>query len=230
MKPSVTHERVYLELVRRLVLDPTFAALQGLVQAQSTQGALTLVNIPAFNPTTELERGVQAQLIAGSDYQRRRMIHNFFRTVGIDIRQRLTSPEVDAYLRRKVAENVNLIRTIPPRSHQGLSERIVSTFQDRPFDQRELGRVISREYRAQGYNLRRIVRDQTSKIYGQLAEIRGRQVGADSYRWRTAEDSRVRPSHAVNNNRVFAWADPPVTGHPGAEIQCRCIAQFIIDA
>jgi hypothetical protein len=42
------------------------------------------------------------------------------------------------------------------------------------------------------------------------------------YTWRTVHDDRVRSSHAANDGRVFGWADPPPTGHPGTEPNCRC--------
>jgi len=45
------------------------------------------------------------------------------------------------------------------------------------------------------------------------------------YIWRTRGDDKVRPSHAVNNGRVFAWDDPPETGHPGEDYGCRCTAE-----
>lgn len=45
------------------------------------------------------------------------------------------------------------------------------------------------------------------------------------YIWRTRGDDTVRPSHAANNGRVFAWNDPPETGHPGQDYGCRCTAE-----
>lgn len=45
------------------------------------------------------------------------------------------------------------------------------------------------------------------------------------YIWRTQGDSRVRPSHAANDGRIFAWDDPPGTGHPGEDFGCRCWAE-----
>jgi hypothetical protein len=32
----------------------------------------------------------------------------------------------------------------------------------------------------------------------------------------------VRASHAANNGRIFAWDNPPETGHPGEDYGCRC--------
>lgn len=45
------------------------------------------------------------------------------------------------------------------------------------------------------------------------------------YIWRTQGDENVRPSHAANNGPVFAWDDPPPTGHPGEDYGCRCTAE-----
>ena len=45
------------------------------------------------------------------------------------------------------------------------------------------------------------------------------------YTWRTAGDERVRAGHAAHAGQVFAWAGPPVGGHPGAAPNCRCWAE-----
>ena len=45
------------------------------------------------------------------------------------------------------------------------------------------------------------------------------------YIWRTRGDGQVRPSHAANDGRIFAWDNPPPTGHPGEDYGCRCIAE-----
>jgi hypothetical protein len=45
------------------------------------------------------------------------------------------------------------------------------------------------------------------------------------YIWRTRSDGKVRASHAANDGRIFAWDDPPPTGHPGEDYNCRCFAE-----
>jgi hypothetical protein len=47
------------------------------------------------------------------------------------------------------------------------------------------------------------------------------------YVWRTREDDKVRPSHAANDDKVFAWNNPPPTGNPGEDYGCRCHAENI---
>ncbi len=45
------------------------------------------------------------------------------------------------------------------------------------------------------------------------------------YIWRTQGDDKVRASHAANNGKIFAWDNPPETGHPGEDYNCRCTAE-----
>lgn len=42
------------------------------------------------------------------------------------------------------------------------------------------------------------------------------------YIYKTMEDDKVRPTHAVHDGKYFTWDNPPSTGHPGTEINCRC--------
>ena len=50
------------------------------------------------------------------------------------------------------------------------------------------------------------------------------------YIWRTRGDGKVRPSHAANDGKIFAWDDPPPTGHPGEDYGCRCTAEPFVPA
>lgn len=45
------------------------------------------------------------------------------------------------------------------------------------------------------------------------------------YIWRTQGDGKVRTSHAANEGKIFAWDNPPETGHPGEDYNCRCTAE-----
>lgn len=42
---------------------------------------------------------------------------------------------------------------------------------------------------------------------------------------RTRHDGKVRASHAANDGKIFAWDNPPPTGHPGEDYGCRCTAE-----
>ncbi len=97
-----------------------------------------------------------------------------------------------------------------------------------PFNQQALSKVVREKGKSAGYNLRRITRDQTSKAIGQLTQARHRQLDIEEYDWLTSQDERVRPSHAALNGTRQRWDRPPSVGHPGADIQCRCVAIPVI--
>lgn len=49
-------------------------------------------------------------------------------------------------------------------------------------------------------------------------------LSGDQYVWHTQDDEKVRPSHRANDGHIFSWDDPPATGHPGTDYNCRCQA------
>jgi SPP1 gp7 family putative phage head morphogenesis protein len=73
-----------------------------------------------------------------------------------------------------------------------------------------------------------IARDQVGKLNAAVGAQRQTSLGITSYRWQTALDERVRASHRARQGAVFDWAKPPDGGHPGEDINCRCVAQPII--
>lgn len=50
------------------------------------------------------------------------------------------------------------------------------------------------------------------------------------YIWRTRLDGKVRSSHRANHGKKFAWNNPPSTGHPGEDFNCRCWAEPVLPA
>jgi SPP1 gp7 family putative phage head morphogenesis protein len=69
-----------------------------------------------------------------------------------------------------------------------------------------------------------IARDQTLKLNGDVTKERQLNAGIGSYTWSTSQDERVRPEHAALEGNIYEWSDPPDVGHPGEDIQCRCVA------
>ena len=172
---------------------------------------------------------IEARIRQLDGYHRAKLISTFRAALGVDIKMFLTRPAVAAFMTQKIAENVDLIRTIPPRFHEGLKRRVAEEFAEAPFDQARLRVMLRKEYQSSGYNLRRLTRDQTSKTIGGLTEKRHQQLGISRYVWRTSQDERVRASHEANNGRTFEWANPPAgTGHPSSDVQCRCNAEPLI--
>lgn len=75
-----------------------------------------------------------------------------------------------------------------------------------------------------------IARDQTTKLNASLTRLRQQEVGVEEYIWQTSGDERVRPTHRENDGKKFSWDKPPAkTGHPGNDVNCRCIARPVLD-
>lgn len=60
---------------------------------------------------------------------------------------------------------------------------------------------------------------------GKLTELNQREAGYNYYIWHAQDDTKVRPSHTANDGKIFAWDNPPPTGNPGEDYNCRCYAQ-----
>ena len=237
VRPRRADERQYDADIRRSFLDPLFARLRArLAEAVAAN--------QAWGVMEEVFRGVAAQPLEGvpleeiernlwriEGYNREEVKRVFRRALSVNITPLLSEAPIRIFLEARISENVDLLKTIPPRAHEGLKKRLREQLAERPFDQNELMNMLREEYRSSGYNVRRITRDQTSKMVGQLNQVRQQQLGVQGYEWMTAGDERVRPSHVANSGKVFRWDMPPnTTGHPGSAVQCRCTARALITA
>lgn len=77
-----------------------------------------------------------------------------------------------------------------------------------------------------------IATTEVSRTATTLTQVRAQSIGSEGYIWRTAKDSRVRPSHRKMEGRFVPWNDPPIldglTGHAGCLPRCRCIVEAVI--
>ena len=146
------------------------------------------------------------------------------RALGIDLTGMLAnSPAVMAKLEMLTDANINLIQSVRT---QYLDR--VKTIVTNGAAQGLTGKALAAQVQhAAGVTYKRaklIARDQTAKYNGALEEAQQTELGIKKYRWSTSGDERVRPSHVANDGKVFSWSKPPETGHPGQDIQCRCVA------
>ena len=235
VRPRVKDARDYERSLRRTYLVPMFRRLtERMAQATGATQAFHAMNgfvtamqaLPKSGvPVAEIQKALDRM----EGYHRKRVIKTFKAALGVDIRPFLTHPEIAAFMTRKVSENVDLIKTIAPRLHEGLKARLQKELAEAPFDQQRLTKLMREEYKSSGYNLRRIVRDQNSKTIAGLTESRQGQLGISQYQWVSSQDSRVRPTHVANSGLIFDWSNPPAgTGHPGNDVQCRCVSVPIV--
>lgn len=159
-----------------------------------------------------------------------RLKASILNSMKIDIGPFLNStPAIQEAMAAAIADNVGLIRSIPEqyfgRIQKAVSEALVQG------DRYEA--MAARILNIKGMTQRRaklIARDQTAKMNSSFNQIRQTGLGISRYRWQTSADERVRETHQANEGQIFRWDEPPATtGHPGEDIQCRCVAIPIFD-
>lgn len=139
-----------------------------------------------------------------------------------------TEPGVSDLIRGFVRDNIRRIRNIANESIDRVEGSVL-----RGFRRGRSNAAIAQEVRAElGVSQRRarlIARDQVASLNGELTQLRQTRMGVTEYTWRTAGDERVRPSHEVLDGQRFTWNSPPAEGHPGEPINCRCLAEPVLD-
>ena len=168
---------------------------------------------------------IAAQLVEGVDQQNVDTLQSSIQQAyGIDITQLLRAQNIQPTLMLAQRANVNLIKTIPAQYFERLNTTVLTGIQQ---GQRysDIADSIQEIYGVTDNRAKLIARDQTSKTNAAIAETRQTDLGIEEYTWLTAGDERVRETHADNEGQVFRWDSPPAeTGHPGHDINCRCVA------
>lgn len=130
---------------------------------------------------------------------------------------------------RRIRESIRLIKTIP-EEHLDSVENLFRKALDNEMSQKELRNLLIETHKLPKWRAELILRDQTAKATSDLEKVRQENIGIKRYTWRTAGDKRVRKEHEENEGKVFSWDKPPRnTGHPGQDINCRCIAEPVLD-
>lgn len=159
---------------------------------------------------------------------------DIIRVAKVDVRPILQFAPIREVLIARARENIKLIETIHPRFtdtltrallRERLTGQLIAGETAAPMDQEARENMFRRTAKSSGYNLRRITRDQTNKLTGQINQANQEHLGIETYRWQTSDDDRVRDTHRSKDDAIFRWdSPPPDTGHPGEDIQCRCVA------
>lgn len=142
-----------------------------------------------------------------------------------------------------LAENVNLIKSIPEQHFSKVSQAIFQSFRGEKFAEGGLTNRLKKIGRLTDDRAKLIARDQSGKFVSSLNEIRQKDAGIEGYIWRTSKDNRVvgNPSglypkgnrahmdHWNREGKFFTWDNPPPDGHPGQAINCRCFAEPVVN-
>lgn len=181
----------------------------------------------AFAASTAPELEVWAQEYA--KWHLDKLTASIRQATGVEIQPALSLPDTNSLLRAATRRNVALIQGLDGDMKKRVTQAVIDSFNDRKAVNALRKRLVDDLGFAPG-RARIIAQDQIGKYTKELDQFRHTQLGIEKYVWVTVGDDRVRPTHAANEGKIFAWSKPPAaTGHPGDDINCRCRAMAYIE-
>ena len=160
------------------------------------------------------------------------------KAVGVDLSNVLVDEGLNDFLEAQVNKNVSLIKSIPDEYFKSIETVVMNgTANGLRWEAiaREIGGIkdISSVNGKLQNRIKLIARNEASNINASINKRRQEQLGVEKFKWQTAQDERVRQSHAQINGNVYDWDSLPtvdgVKTSPGQPINCRCIAIPVIE-
>ena len=200
-------------------------------QAISAQALLkVLEKYEKTDRTSQAENIAQGFVNRGNIQNQAEVSTNLKNQTGIDLSAYLrNSPNISERVNTLPAGNIQLIKSIRSQYLDKVQNAVMQAMV-----KGTLNKDLSTQIKALGQTTEKramfIARDQSSKLNAALTQARHEDVGVTKYMWSTSGDERVRDSHAEKDGQIFEYANPPAdTGHPGHDVNCRCVAIAVFD-
>lgn len=155
---------------------------------------------------------------------------NLKNQTGIDLSAYLrNSPNIVERVNELTVSNIQLIKSIRTQYLDKVQNAVMQAMV-----QGTLNKDLAEQLKKLGEDVESramlIARDQSSKLNAALTRARHEEVGIKKYMWSTSGDERVRESHAEKDGQIFEYTNPPAdTGHPGHDVNCRCVQIPVLD-
>lgn len=153
------------------------------------------------------------------------------RALGVDLQAVVRHDDLEEILRTAATRNAGLITNLGQTAVHRVQQTVTTALLNgTPVS--ELRKQLAADFAFSDKRAKLIARDQMAKLNADLNRFRHQQAGIERYRWVTSHDERVRPRHAGLDGQIYAYGEP--TGAeggspPGQPINCRCIAQAIVE-
>lgn len=237
-KELITRQNQFDDLVNRFIIEQVPSLVNEAQQFRPDSQELKLDFTDRVNEIiTALtfafsRRFINVRNLATRQAQRVSSFNNqqFRKTIesSLGVNPFLSEPYLLDQIKSFVNQNVNLITNITNDQTRRLQETLLRDL-SAGLGSAEIKENIRKIGKFGKNRARLIARDQTSKFNDNLTGLRMLNAGITFYSWLTARDDRVRPTHRRNDGKQFRNdTPPPVTGHPGHDINCRCTRQPVI--
>lgn len=183
--------------------------------------------------------------VSTSELQKNELRKQLRAAVGIDVvkAEPWLAPRIASFVRT----NVELITLLPEVYFADIEAKLLEEMRTgtrheliaedfRAYYESQLDPLLAERGEIAERRAKLLARDQVGKFFGELNAVRQKNLGIESYVWRTVRDGRVRDVHADRDGKTFEWSDPPGDGspedglHPGSAINCRCSAEPDVSA
>lgn len=242
--PTATQEKQFLRITRRLIKEWTVSlnahvlpaykialaetqlgriglafgtgSIERLEQALNEGAARTATYASSISPQME------SLTTAFAKYHMDSFVRSVRQSAGVSIEGMMTLTETQATTKAATRRFVSLIKGLDDEMRKKVESAVIDSFNSRtPIN--ELRKRLVKDLGFAEGRAKIIAQDQVGKYTVELDRIRHEQFGIKKYVWITMGDDRVRDTHAENDGKLFSWnTPPPITGHPGNDINCRC--------
>lgn len=155
---------------------------------------------------------------------------NLKNQTGIDLSAYLrNNPNVVERVNELTVSNIQLIKSIRTQYLDKVQNAVMQAMVQGALN-KDLGEQLKKLGKDAESRAMLIARDQSSKLNAALTRARHEEMGIKKYMWSTSGDERVRASHAEKDGKIFEYTNPPAdTGHPGHDVNCRCVQIPVLD-
>lgn len=180
--------------------------------------------------TSQAENIVNGFVSRGDAQNHAEVSTNLKNQTGIDLSAYLrNSPNIVERVNELTVSNIQLIKSIRTQYLDKVQNAVMQAMV-----QGTLNKDLAEQLKKLGEDVESramlIARDQSSKLNAALTRARHEEVGIKKYIWSTSGDERVRESHAEKDGQIFEYTNPPAdTGHPGHDVNCRCVQIPVLD-
>lgn len=153
--------------------------------------------------------------------------------MGRAIRSEIATAPTGELMRVLQNEQVAFIKSLPLEAAQRV-QRLAEEGLATGARSDEIERMIMATGHVAKGRAKLIARTEVGRASSSLTEARATHVRIETYIWRSAGDSDVRPLHRKLNGHVFRFDHPPVSGqdgersNPGAIYNCRCYSEPVL--